>query len=162
MEWTHLPKCERHSGFGTKLNICVGCEGYITPGDNSHFCLLRDIEYELDGTSFSPCGDQYNPEFIKVGKPFKTRLVRDTLGLQYPIAMTRFPFVFEACTVRAILEREFTWTSGDMQLLISNGSASSIWHKPGLRRHCREQQGNAVRPEILGRNTASNFSQRPQ
>jgi hypothetical protein len=39
MEWTHLPKCERHSGFRTKLNTCVGCEGYITPGD--HFYLEK-------------------------------------------------------------------------------------------------------------------------
>jgi hypothetical protein len=84
MEWTHLPKYERHSGFGTKLNMCVGCEGYITPGDHSHFCLFREIGYELYGTSFSPCGNQYHPEYIKVGEPFKTRLVRVTLGLQYP------------------------------------------------------------------------------
>jgi hypothetical protein len=50
MERTHLPKCDRHSGLGTKLNTCVGCEGYITPGDHSHFCLFREIWYELDGT----------------------------------------------------------------------------------------------------------------
>jgi hypothetical protein len=31
--------------------------------------------------------------------------------------MTRFPFICEACTVRAVLGRELTWTSGDMQLL---------------------------------------------
>jgi hypothetical protein len=113
------PKCERHSGFGTKLNTCVGCEGYITPGDHSHFCLFREIEYELDGTFFSPCENQYHPEFIKVGKTFKTRLVRSTLGLQYPPpAMTHFPFICEACTVRAVLGRELTWTSGHMQLLM--------------------------------------------
>jgi hypothetical protein len=50
MEWTYLPKCERHRGFGTKLNTCVGCEGYIPPGDHSHVCLFREIGYELDGT----------------------------------------------------------------------------------------------------------------
>jgi hypothetical protein len=32
--------------------------------------------------------------------------------------MTRFPFICEACTVRAVLGRELTWTSGDMQLLM--------------------------------------------
>jgi hypothetical protein len=66
MEWNNLPKCERHSGFGTKLNICVGCEGYITHGGHSNVCLFREIGYELDGNSFSPC--VYHPEFIKVGK----------------------------------------------------------------------------------------------
>jgi hypothetical protein len=62
MELTHLPGCERHSVFGTKLNTCVGCEGYITPGSISHFCLFREIEYELDGTFFTPCENQYHPE----------------------------------------------------------------------------------------------------
>jgi hypothetical protein len=118
MEWTHVPKCERHSGFGTKLNIFVGCEGYITPGDQSHFCLFRKIGYELDGASLSRCGNQYHPECIKVEKPFKTRLVRATLGLQYPPVMARFPFICESCTVRAVLGRELTWTSGDIQLLM--------------------------------------------
>jgi hypothetical protein len=117
MEWTHLQKCERHNGFGTKLNICVGCEGYTTPGDHSRSCLFRKIGFELDGTSFSPCGNQYQPECITVRKPFKTRLVRATLGLQYPPAMTHFPFICEACTVRAVRGRELTWTSDNIQLL---------------------------------------------
>jgi hypothetical protein len=109
MEWTNLPKGERHSGFGTKLNICVGCEGYITPGEQSHFCLFMKIGYELDGAPFSPRGNQHHPECIKVGKPFRARLVR---------AMTRFPFICESCTVRALLGWELTWTSGDIQLLM--------------------------------------------
>jgi hypothetical protein len=118
MEWTHLPKYERHRGFGTKLNICVGCEGYITPRDHSHFCLFREIGYESDGTSFSPCRNKYHPECIKVGKPFKTRLVRAILGLQYPPAMTRFLFICEACAITAVLGLDLTWTSGNMQLLM--------------------------------------------
>jgi hypothetical protein len=100
------------------LNTCVGCEGYIPPGNVSHFCLFREIVYELDGTFLTPCENQYQPECIKVGKTFKKRLVRATLGLQYPPEMTRFPFICEACTVRAVLGRELTWTSGDMQLLM--------------------------------------------
>jgi hypothetical protein len=89
-----------------------------SPGDLSHFCLFRETGYELDGTFFTPCENQYHPECIKVGKPFKTKLVRATSGLQYPPAMTRFPYICEACTVRAVLVRELTWTSGDMQLLM--------------------------------------------
>jgi hypothetical protein len=118
MEWTHLPKYERHSEFGTNLNNCVGCERYNTPEENSHSCLFREIGYELDGTFFSPCENKYQSECIDVVKHFKTRLVRDTLGLQYPAAMTRFPLICEACTVRAVLGRELTWTFGDMQLLM--------------------------------------------
>jgi hypothetical protein len=32
--------------------------------------------------------------------------------------MTHFPPICEACTVRAVLGRELTWTSGDIQLLM--------------------------------------------
>jgi hypothetical protein len=96
----------------------VGCEGYITPGSISHFCLFREIGYELDGTFFTPCENQYHPECIKVGKPFNTSLVRATLGLQYPPAMTHFPFICEACTFRAVLGQELTWTPGDIQLVM--------------------------------------------
>jgi hypothetical protein len=118
MEWTNLTKCERHSGFRNKLNICAGCEGYITPGDQSHFCLLRKNGYELDGASFSPRGNQYDPECIQIGKTFKTILVRATLGVQYLPAMTCFPFICESCTVRTVLRRELTWMAGDIQLLM--------------------------------------------
>jgi hypothetical protein len=96
----------------------VGCEGYITPGNVYHVCLFRKIGYELDRTFFTPCEIQYQPEFIEVGKPFKTRLVRANLGLQYPPVMTHFPFICEACTFRAVLGRELTWMSGDIQLLM--------------------------------------------
>jgi hypothetical protein len=118
MEWTHLPGCERYIGFGTKLNTHMGCKGYITPGSISNFCFFREIGYGLDGTFFTPCENQYHPECIKVGKPFKTRLVRSTLGLQYHPAMAHFPFICEACSVRAVLGRELTWTSGDIKLLM--------------------------------------------
>jgi hypothetical protein len=103
MESTNFPKCERHSGFGTKLSICVGCEAYTTPGDQSQLCLCRKTGYELDGIPFSLCGIQYHPECIKVEKPFKTRLALATLGFQYTPAMNRFPFICESCTVRALL-----------------------------------------------------------
>jgi hypothetical protein len=118
MEWTHLPRCERHSWFGTKLNICVGCEGCIPPGNVSHFCIFRKVGYEIDGTLFMPCESQYHPECIKVAKPFKTRLVRATLGIQYPPAMTHVTFICEACTVRVVLGRELTSMYGYMQLLM--------------------------------------------
>jgi hypothetical protein len=96
----------------------VGCEGYIPPGNVSHFCLFRKVGYELDGTFFTPFESQYHPECIKVGKSFKTRLAKATLGLQYPPAMTHFLFIFETCTVKAVLGRELTWTSDDIQLLM--------------------------------------------
>jgi hypothetical protein len=118
MEWTNLPKCACHSEFGTNLSICVDCEGYITPGDQYHLCIFRKTSYYLDGIPFPPCGNQYHPACIKVGKPFTTRLVRATLGLEYPPAMTRFPFIYESCTIRAVLGRELNWLSRDIQLLV--------------------------------------------
>jgi hypothetical protein len=118
MGWTNFPKCERHNGYGIKLSTCVGCDGWITPGGQYHLCLFRKTGYQMDEVPFSPCGNQYHPECIKVGKHFKTRLVRAKLGLQYPPAMTRFPFICESCNVQAVLRWELTWMSGDLQLLM--------------------------------------------
>jgi hypothetical protein len=56
MEWTNFPKCKRHRGFGTKLSMCVGCDGYITPGYQYHLCLFRKTGYEFDGVPFSLFG----------------------------------------------------------------------------------------------------------
>jgi hypothetical protein len=117
MEWTELPKRERQSGFGTKLKICVGCEGYITLGG----IILIFVYLERLGMSwilFITLWQAIPPIVHKGGKPFRTRLVRSTLGLQYPPAMTKFPFICEACTVRAVLGRELTWTPGNIQLLM--------------------------------------------
>jgi hypothetical protein len=47
-----------------------------------HFCIFTKVRYELDGTLFTHSENQYHPECIKVGKPFRTRLVKSTLGLQ--------------------------------------------------------------------------------
>jgi hypothetical protein len=41
MEWTHLTRYEHHRGLGTKLIMCVSCEGYIPPGNVSHFVSLE-------------------------------------------------------------------------------------------------------------------------
>jgi hypothetical protein len=43
IEWTHLPKCERRSGFGAKLAICVGCEGYTLLGSIPIFVILERL-----------------------------------------------------------------------------------------------------------------------
>jgi hypothetical protein len=52
------------------------------------------------------------------GETFQDKASDSHPGAPVPPAMTHFPFIFEACTVRAILGRELAWTSGDIQLLM--------------------------------------------
>jgi hypothetical protein len=91
MEWIHPPGCERHSGFGTKLNTCVCCEGYITPGDVSHFCLFREIGYELDGT-FYALGESISPGVHKGGETFQDKAGESHIGAPIPPSNGLFSF----------------------------------------------------------------------
>jgi hypothetical protein len=169
MEWTHLPKYEHHSGFGTKLSMFVGCEGYITPGDLSHFCLFRKIGYELDGTYFSPGGKQYHPECIKVGKTFKTRLVRATLSLKYPPPPSHDSFPLH---LRGMYHQGRPWTGTylDIRRYPAINARRDAPHRYGARLGFIDVSGDSKVPwsaqqfrvAISGRNTASNFSRRPQ
>jgi hypothetical protein len=56
----------------------------------------------------------------KGGKTFQDKASEDQIGttIPPPPAMTRFPFICEACTIRAVLGKELTWTSGGIRFFI--------------------------------------------
>ena len=69
-----------------------------------------------DGRRARPCGSSYHPKCFRVGEPFQTRL-RDEKGLMLP-ALSDFPgFICEACTVRAVLQRNLRSHGADWSLL---------------------------------------------
>jgi hypothetical protein len=67
---------------------------------------------------FLPMWYSTPPRMYKHWKTFQDQAGASNPGPQYPPAMTLFPFICESCTVRAVLGRDLTWTSGDVQLLM--------------------------------------------
>jgi hypothetical protein len=60
-----------------------------------------------DGRWARPCKSSYHPTCIRAGLPFTSRR-RHSAGLVFPDIATWPTFVCEACTVRAVLDRELT------------------------------------------------------
>jgi hypothetical protein len=73
------------------LECCFSSDGF--PFDNSRRAL--------------PCRTAYHVRCIRVGPPFTTRR-QGSSGLQFPAVREWGTFVCEACTVRAISQRELT------------------------------------------------------
>jgi hypothetical protein len=70
-----------------------------------------------DSGAARPCGTRYHPGCIQLGAPFSTRL-KNRGGLQFPSNIQCLGnFVCEACTVRAVLQRELRYESNDLALL---------------------------------------------
>ena len=63
-----------------------------------------------------PCGTAYHPGCFRVGDPFVTRL-RDGKGLVLPDLAIYPSFICEACTVRAVTQRELRAHGADWALL---------------------------------------------
>jgi hypothetical protein len=95
------------------------------------------------------------------GKTLQDKTGESYIGYPIPPAMTRFPLICESCTVRAILGRELTLMSGDIQLLILDRmrliDMAHAWASSTLQ---GGGQGTSVGSTISGRNTAS--TQPPQ
>jgi hypothetical protein len=130
MERTELPRCGRNNGFGNKSSTCVGCDECIDP---RHTFLFSRCVFTLDHMFFTPCGNHYHPKCIAVGNPIRTRLVRATVGIQYPPPMTRFPFICEACPgARTYLNsRSFTATDVGTDVVDRHGACLGVLDAPG-------------------------------
>lgn len=70
-----------------------------------------------DGNRVIPCRTRYHLGCVKVGVPFRTRLSKNK-GLELPL-LKDFPgFICEACTVRAVVDRELGSGPSDYALLM--------------------------------------------
>jgi len=96
---------------------CVGCERPIESHHRLHSCVFYKTGFTLNETVFRPCHNRYHAGCIRVGAPFTSRLVKHTRGMEYPPRMYSFPFICEACTVRAVLGRELHNKSSNIELL---------------------------------------------
>jgi hypothetical protein len=65
-----------------------------------------------------PCHTRYQPECIRIGLPFTTRLPKDG-GLACPKDLAALTdYICEACAVRSVLGRELSRNPADLVLLI--------------------------------------------
>jgi hypothetical protein len=89
-------------------SACAGCHRDLSPRDTPLVCSFATRGFPfLDGTPAAPCRTEYHPHCLRVGQPFYTRRVQSG-GLSFPHVRTWPNFICEACTVRAILDRELT------------------------------------------------------
>jgi hypothetical protein len=104
------------NGIGNRPNCCAGCCQRLS--SSSVVCTFATSGFAFDaGSSARPCGTRYHPGCIQLGFPFSTRL-KNRRGLQFPNHIQCLGnFVCEACTVRAVLQRELHFASHDLALL---------------------------------------------
>ena len=71
-------------------------------------CSFADSGFPFsDGRLARPCKSVYHPLCIRAGLPFSSRR-KNSGGLTFPDVVVWPTFVCEACTVRAVLDRELT------------------------------------------------------
>ena len=104
--WTNLPHARYQDGCVPNSRLCSGCDRIVCRLVQHHVCLFHSSGFHIAGQTYSPCLTRYHAGCIRVGEPFRSRLVRGMQGLGYPKAMVMFPFIYELCTVRENLGRE--------------------------------------------------------
>jgi len=104
------------NGIGNRPNCCAGCCRILE--SPPVVCTFARQGFAFDtGGAARPCGTRYHHECIQLGAPFSSRL-KDRRGLQFPGQVQRLAnFICEACTVRAVLQRELRYESNDLALL---------------------------------------------
>lgn len=108
--WTHLPlpTLPARYGTGNRPQRCAGCHQGYSPRDKLGMikCHFFDSGFPFDsGVQARPCHSWYHPKCFRVGHPFTTRRAKDA-GLCLPDKGVWDPFICEACTVRAMCNRE--------------------------------------------------------
>lgn len=104
--------------FGTsnKRHCCVGCRQSLSTDLYVIRCSFSDDGFPFsDGSPAHPCYSAYHTQCFSVGPPFYSRR-KDGSGLVFPKVRTWPNFICEACTVRAMVDRELTGPS-DWKLL---------------------------------------------
>jgi hypothetical protein len=104
------------NGIGNRPNCCAGCCLRLDVAPVICTFATRGFAFD-DGGSARPCGTRYHPGCIQLGAPFSSRL-KNRRGLQFPSNIQCLGnFICEACTVRAVLQRELLYASHDLALL---------------------------------------------
>jgi hypothetical protein len=106
------------NGTGNKPTFCAGCQLPILRREYRFTCCFSTRGFKFtNNTQAIPCHTKYHLRCIRAGPPFRTRL-RNGAGLSMPPIRDLPNFICEACTVRAVLDRELQDHSRDHALLM--------------------------------------------
>lgn len=86
-----------------------------------------------------PCGVCYHTQCFRVGPPFTTRRLRNA-GLSFPPVGHWPHFICEACTVRAVLQRELIQPRDRRLMALERMRIIDLAHHWSLRTHISYQQ----------------------
>jgi len=106
------------NGTGNRPNCCAGCCLPLERRQARISCAFRHRGFPFEDASRArPCGTRYHYGCVQLGVPFSTRL-KAQAGLCFSGKIRLLAsFICEACTVRAVLQRELRLNGKDLALL---------------------------------------------
>lgn len=119
----------------------MGCKLPIRHQDARFACCFYSVGFcfEENTAKAVPCFSSYHLGCIRLGSPFRTRL-QNSDGLSMPSAPDLPNFICEACTVRAVLDRELQDTPQDRTLLmLERARLVDIAHNWSASTHAKYQ-----------------------
>ena len=134
--WTRLPCPRGTGGTSNKQHLCAGCRLGISLSKGTLICTFSFSGFPFrSGHRAVPCRTIYHPQCIRIGDPFRTRR-RHQAGLSFPSIKIWPNFICEACTVRAVLDRELTGEHDKVLLCLERVRLLDLAHSwsPGTHR----------------------------
>ena len=108
-------------------------------------CRFATSGFKIGNSKYRPCKSRYHISCFKAGIPFQSRLPKGG-GLCLPTTIKEWPhFICEACTVRAVQERELSWGAADTALvLLERMRIIDMAHNWALGTHKSYQSKNRI------------------
>jgi hypothetical protein len=132
-------------GIGNTLHLCVGCKGPRSKNMPEMTCRFATSGFKIGNSKYRPCESRYHISCFRAGIPFQSRLPKGG-GLCLPTTIKEWPhFICEACTVRAVQERELSWGAADTALvLLERMRVIDMAHNWALGTHKSYQSKNRI------------------
>jgi hypothetical protein len=143
--WTQSPRPPVRGGIGNKLHLCVGCKGPRSKNMPEMTCRFATSGFKIGNSEHRPCKSLCHISCFKAGLPFQSRSSKGG-GVCLPSAIKECPhFICEACTARAVQERELSWGAADTALvLLERMCVIDMAHNWALGTHKSCQSKNRI------------------
>lgn len=118
---------------------CVTCNGALCNQPRTLCCAFATTGFLFsDGTHATPCGNGYHQHCIWAGDPFTSRR-NHSEGLHFPKFRYWPIFICEACTVRAVADRELVRRADDVLLCLERMRILDLAHNWAKGTHAQYQ-----------------------